>query len=121
MPSNPPVPTRPTDHAHLALPPDATALAPAPPTLSLHVLDAVSALLATTYRYDGERRIDSDEIEWATTRGGRLHIIEHADGGVTFTKAHRDQCPFITSSGNHDCDDECDVEDPADAQRRLGR
>lgn len=98
-----------------------TVLAPAPPTLSPHVLDAVSALLATTYRYDGERRIDPDEIEWATTRGGRLHVIEHADGSVTFTKAHRDECPFITSSGTQDCDDECYVEDPADAQRRLGR
>jgi len=99
----------------------ATVLSPAPPTFSPHVLDAVSALLATTYRYDGERRIDPDEIEWATTRGGRLHIIEHDDGGVTFTKAHRDECPFITSSGTQDCDDECDVEDPADAQRRLGQ
>lgn len=95
--------------------------APTPPALSDHVLDAVSALLATTYRYDGEHRLTPDDMTWATTHGGRLHIIEHADGSVTFTKAHRDECPFITSSGTHDCDGECDVEDPIDARRRLGR
>ena len=101
----------------------ATILAPAPTpaALSDHVLDAVSALLATTYRYDGEHRITSDDMAWATTHGGRLHIIEHADGSVTFTKAHRDECPFVTSSGTQDCDDECDVEDPTDARRRRGR
>ncbi|MEV6602759.1 hypothetical protein [Kutzneria sp. NPDC051319] len=101
----------------------ATILAPVSttPTLSPHVLDAVGALVATTYRYDGEQRITPDDMAWATTHGGRLHVIEHDDGSVTFTKAHRDQCPFITSSATQDCDGECDVEDPADAQRRLGR
>ncbi|GAA0609748.1 hypothetical protein GCM10010174_28870 [Kutzneria viridogrisea] len=101
----------------------AAILAPAPtlPALSDHVVDAVSALLAITYRYDGEHRITPDDMAWATTHGGRLHIIEHADGSVTFTKAHRDECPFITSSGTQDCDDECDVEDPTYAQWRLGR
>jgi hypothetical protein len=100
----------------------ATILAPAPttPTLSPHVLDAVSALLAT-YGYDGERRITPDDMTWATTYGGRLRIIEHDDGSVTFTKAHHDECPFITSSGTQDCDDECCFEDPADARRRLGQ
>ncbi len=33
----------------------------------------------------------------------------------------RDQCPRITSSGREDRDDECDVEDPAVAQRRADR
>lgn len=95
--------------------------APTRTALSPYVRDAVSALLATTYRYDGERRITTDDMTWANTRGGRLHVIEHADGSVTFTKAHRDECPFITSSGTHECDDECDVEDPADTRRLLGR
>jgi hypothetical protein len=94
---------------------------PTPPTLSPHVLDAVSALLATTYRYDGEQRITPDDMTWASTHGGTLHIVEHTDGSVTFTKAYRDECPFITSSGSQDCDDECDVDDPADARRREGR
>jgi hypothetical protein len=67
----------------------------------------VSALLATTYRYDGEHRITPDDMAWATTHGGRLRVIEHDDGSVTFTKAHRDECPFITSAGTQDCDDEC--------------
>ncbi len=98
----------------------ATVLAPTP-TLSAHVLDAVSALLATAYRYDGEQRITPDDMSWASTHGGRLHIIEHADGSVTFTKAHREECAFITSSGTQDCDDECDVCYFADAQRRLGQ
>jgi hypothetical protein len=73
------------------------------PTLSAHILDAVSALLATTYGYDGERRVDPDEIEWARTRAGRLHMIEHHNGSVTFSKRHRDDCVFITSAGEHDC------------------
>jgi hypothetical protein len=47
--------------------------------------------------------------------------LGHADGSVTFTKAHRDECPFITGSGTQDCDDECDVDDPTDARQRLGR
>ncbi|MCU1680209.1 MAG: hypothetical protein JWQ81_948 [Amycolatopsis sp.] len=100
-----------------------TILAPAPttPTLSPHVLDAVSALLATMYGDNGDRRITPDDIAWATTYGGRLHVIEHDEGSVTFTKAHREQCPFITSSGKQDCDDDCDFEHPADPQRRHGQ
>ena len=99
----------------------AAILAPAPTVLSSHVLDAVSALLATTYGYDGERRLTPDDMSWANTHGGRLHVIEHADGSVTFSKEHRDECPFITSSGTQGCDDECYFEHPADAQRRLGQ
>lgn len=95
--------------------------APAPAMLSSHVLDAVSALLATTYGYDGERRLTPDDMSWANTHGGRLHVIEHADGSVTFSKEHRDECPFITTSGTQDCDDECYFEYPTDAQRRLGQ
>jgi hypothetical protein len=94
----------------------------APPTTSSHhVLDAVSALLATAYGYDGERRIDPDEIEWAITHGGTLHVIEHGDGSVTFTKRHRDDCPFVTSAGTQECGDGCLFEHPADAERRAGR
>lgn len=103
---------------------DADILAPptTPPTTpSRHVLDAVSALLATCYGGNGERRIDPDDIDWAKTYGGALHVIEHADGSVTFTKEHRDDCPFITSSGMQDCDDECVFEHPANAKRQLGR
>lgn len=93
---------------------------PTPPTVSAHVLDAVSALLATTYGYDGELRITPEDITWASIHGGTLHVIEHADGSVTFTKQHRDQCPFVTSAGILDCDDECYFEHPADMERRLG-
>jgi hypothetical protein len=77
---------------------------------------AVSALLATTYGFDAERRIDPNSIAWAHTHGGALHLIEHPDGCVTFTKAHRDICPFITSSGTEDCDDECAFECPVDVR-----
>jgi hypothetical protein len=102
----------------------AAAILASPPTtvtLSPHVHGAVSALLATSYGFDAEHRIDPDDIAWAYAHGGALHIIEHPDGSVTFTKAHRDGCPFITGSGTQDCDDECCFEHPADAQRRLGR
>ncbi|TVT16764.1 hypothetical protein FNH05_36570, partial [Amycolatopsis rhizosphaerae] len=82
-------------------------------TYSRQVLDAVSGLLATTSGYDGEIRIDRDEIAWATSRGGQLHIIEHADGSVTFTKRHHDGCPFIISAGARSCpDDGCLFDDP---------
>ncbi|GLY68735.1 hypothetical protein [Amycolatopsis taiwanensis] len=96
-------------------------LAPAPitPTLSPHVLDAVGALLATTHGYNGERRITPDDIAWASNHGGTLRVIEHNDGSVTFTKAHRDECPLITSSGTQDCDDECAFKHPAEARRWL--
>lgn len=80
--------------------------------MSPHVLNAVSALLATTHGYDAEHRLDGDEIIWATTHGGALHIIEHPDGSVTLTKAHRDECPFIVSKGSQDCDDECSFDPP---------
>jgi hypothetical protein len=40
---------------------------------------------------------------------------------VTFTKHHRDDCPFITSTGAQDCDEECFFEHPADAKRRRGQ
>lgn len=88
----------------------ATILAPPTTTaaVSPRVLDAVAALLATVHTDHGERCVDPDEITWATTHGGNLHIIEHPDGSVTFTKAHRESCPFITSAGTRDCDHECD-------------
>jgi hypothetical protein len=87
----------------------------APPTtltLSPHVHGAVSALLATTYGYDAERRIDPEDIAWAYAHGGALHIIEHPDGSVTFTKSHRATCPFVLSAGSQDCDDECSFDFP---------
>ncbi|WP_158851197.1 hypothetical protein [Saccharothrix deserti] len=95
----------------------------APPTtvtVSPHVHGAISALLATSYGFDAEHRIDPDEIAWAYSHGGALHIIEHPDGSVTFTKAHRDDCPFITSAGTQDCDEDCYFEHPADAKLQLG-
>ncbi len=88
------------------------AAAPTTHTISPHLHGAISALLATSYGFDAEHRIEPREIIWARTRGGALHIIEHPDGSVTFTKAHRDQCPFITSEGRHDCDDKCDFDLP---------
>ncbi|UOZ03414.1 hypothetical protein [Amycolatopsis sp. WQ 127309] len=93
------------------------ALPPTPLAMSPRVHGAISALLATTYRFDGERRIEPDEVTWACERGGALHIFEHGSGAVTFTKAHRDDCPFITSSGARDCDDECVFPDPASSSR----
>src|SRR5207248_8507792 len=82
----------------------------APPptvTLSPHLYRAVSALLATSSGYNAECRIDPNDITWATDNGGTLHIFENPDGSVTFTKAHRDGCPFVASKGGQDCDDEC--------------
>jgi hypothetical protein len=89
-------------------------IAPPPTALNLspRVLDAVSALLATAYGYDAQHHIDPDDIAWAANHGGALHIIEHPDGSVTFTKAHRDECPFIVSKGSQDCDDECSFDFP---------
>lgn len=72
-------------------------LAPPSITPAHGMFCAVSALLATTHGYNAEHRITPDEIDWATTHGGTLHIIEYADGNVTFTKNHRDECSFITS------------------------
>ncbi|WP_237774725.1 hypothetical protein [Actinosynnema sp. ALI-1.44] len=84
-------------------------LAAPPPTVTLspHLYRAVSALLATSSGYKAECRIDPNDITWATDNGGTLHIFEHPDGGVTFTKAHRDECPFLADKGGQDCDDEC--------------
>ncbi|CAM4268278.1 hypothetical protein KIPE111705_46370 [Kibdelosporangium persicum] len=76
-------------------------------TFSPHIYQAVSALLATSSGFNGECHIDPDDIAWATSHGGALHIFEHPDGSVTFTKAHRDECPFVASKGSQDCDDEC--------------
>jgi hypothetical protein len=99
----------------------AAAILSAPPTtrtISPHLHGAISALLATSYGFDAERLIEPDEITWAYTHGGALHIMEHPDGSVTFTKHHRDDCPFITSAGVRDCDEDCFFEHPADAKRR---
>ncbi|SFR24895.1 hypothetical protein SAMN04488564_108132 [Lentzea waywayandensis] len=68
---------------------------------------AVSALLDTIHGFDAEHRIDPDEIAWAYTHGGALHSIAYPDGSVTFTKAHRDECPFIASKGGRYCNEEC--------------
>lgn len=83
------------------------AASPTTQTVSPHVHGAISALLATTYSFDGERCIDPDDIAWAYQHGGALHILEHPDGSVTFTKSHRDDCPFVVSAGAQDCDDKC--------------
>ncbi|WP_027946982.1 hypothetical protein [Amycolatopsis taiwanensis] len=98
-------------------------LAPTPttPTLSLHLLGAVNALLATTHGYNGERRITPNDMTSARNHGGTLRVIEHNDGSVTFTKAHHGGCPFITSSGTQDCDNECAFEHPAQVQRALAQ
>lgn len=87
---------------------------PTMPTLSVHLYRAISAVLATSGGFNNEVRIDPDDIAWAHRYGGTLHVIEHPDGGVTFTKAHRDDCPFLVSAGARDCDDECDFPHPAD-------
>jgi hypothetical protein len=91
-----------------------TAPTPTPAiTLSPRVLDAVSALLLeATDGYDNESHFTRDDLIRARDHGGALHIIEHADGGVTVTKSHHDQCPFITSSGTQECDD-CSLDQPA--------
>jgi hypothetical protein len=96
-------------------------LVPPPTTtvISPHVRNAVAALLTTTPGYIGEFRVTPEDIEWATTHGATLHIIEHDDGSVTFTKEHRDGCPFITTAGTRDCDDGCHFVHPADTDRRL--
>lgn len=98
----------------------ATILGPPTTAVSPRVLDAVAALLGTVYGFDGERRVEPTEITWATTHGGGLHVFEHADGAVTFTKAHRDDCPFVTSTGTRDCDDECYYEHPTRLDGLLG-
>ena len=90
-------------------------LAAPPPTVTLspHLYRAVSALLATSSGYNAECRIDPNDMTWATDNGGTLHIFEHPDGSVTFTKAHRDGCPFVASKGGQDCDDECYFDFPS--------
>jgi hypothetical protein len=76
-------------------------------TLSVHLCRAINALLATTCGPDGEVSLDPNKIVSASEKGGTLHVVEHWDGTVTFTKAHRSQCPFITSAGAQRCDGEC--------------
>ena len=90
-------------------------------TVSPQVYDAVGALLATVYGYDGERRIDPNDIAWARTHGGPLRIIEHSDGAITFTKAHREHCPVITSAGTQECDDDCFFPRPTESGQGLGQ
>jgi hypothetical protein len=92
--------------ANLAAPPSPTVVSP-------HVHGAISALLASMCGFDSEHRVDPDDIVWASTHGGRLHIFELPDGSVTFTKAHREDCPLITSGGAVGCDDECYFEHPS--------
>ncbi|GAA1291727.1 hypothetical protein [Saccharothrix xinjiangensis] len=72
-----------------------------------HAHDAISALPAATHGVDAEVRINPDDISRARGLGGTLHVIERQDGGVIFTKAHRDDCSFITSTGTRDCDGNC--------------
>ncbi|WP_309114707.1 hypothetical protein [Saccharothrix sp.] len=84
------------------------------PALTPHLLDAISALLANAHGYDSQHRVDPDDITWATTHGNRLHIIQHDDGSVTFTQAHRDDCPFITTTGTQECDEDCYLPHAAD-------
>ncbi|PRY29214.1 hypothetical protein [Umezawaea tangerina] len=92
----------------------------APPTTRTilpHVHGAISALLATSAGFNAEARIDPDDIDRACTWGGALHIIEHPDDSLTFTKAHREDCPFITSRGAQDCY----FPHPANVERTPGR
>ncbi|EWC64550.1 hypothetical protein UO65_0157 [Actinokineospora spheciospongiae] len=96
----------------LASPPTTT-------TISPHLHGAIAALLATSHGYNAEYHIDPDDITWAHTHGGALHIIEHPDGSVVFTKAHRPNCPFITSAGSSDCDEDCYFPHPADHHHDL--
>lgn len=86
---------------------------PVMPTLSLHLYGAISALLATSSGFNGEVRIDPDDITWAYAHGGALHVIEHPDGSVTFTKSHREDCPYLITAGAHECDGDCDFPHPA--------
>ncbi|WP_235922130.1 hypothetical protein [Lentzea tibetensis] len=90
-------------------------MAAPPPTVTLspQVYRAVSALLATSSGFTAECRIAPDDIAWATSHGGALRTFEHPDGSVTFTKAHRDDCPFVAHSGREDCDDDCSFELPS--------
>ncbi|MET8846007.1 hypothetical protein [Amycolatopsis sp. NPDC004625] len=92
---------------------------PTTPIISPHVQGAISALLAMTYGFDGEKRIDPDDIAWAHRNGGALHILEHPDGSVTFTKAHREDCPFIAAGGKRGCDGGCVVPHPADVSQQT--
>lgn len=97
------------------------AIRPITMTMSPNVYGAISALLATSRGFDAEVLIDPDDVAWAHEYGGALHILEHPDGSVSFTKAHRDDCPIITGSATQDYDDECYFEHPADRRRRLGQ
>jgi hypothetical protein len=94
----------------------ATILAATPTTrtLSPHLHGAISALLATSYGFNAEHDVKPGDITWAYTYGGALHIIEHPDGTVTFTKAHREDCSFITSRAARECDEDCYFPHPAD-------
>ncbi|MEU4252463.1 hypothetical protein AB0F15_34175 [Amycolatopsis sp. NPDC026612] len=94
------------------------AVQPATRTISPHVNGAISALLATSYGFDGEKRVEPDDIVWAYDHGGALYVLEHPDGSVTFTKAHREGCPFVISAGAQDCDDDCCFPHPAEVGRK---
>ncbi|SES39866.1 hypothetical protein SAMN04488000_12678 [Lentzea albida] len=76
-------------------------------TLPEHVLDVVGALLAVAYGSTGEHVITPDDVRWAKASGGPFRAIDRPDGSVLFTKAHRHDCPLLTSECEIPCDGRC--------------
>ncbi|MEU7474352.1 hypothetical protein AB0A63_00095 [Lentzea sp. NPDC042327] len=78
-----------------------------------HVLDVVGALLAVAYGSTGEHVITPDDIRWAKANGGPFRVIDRPDGSVLLTKAHRYDCPLLTSECDVPCDGKCQTTHPA--------
>ena len=56
------------------------------------------------------------EIEDAVPEG---RISLNPDGSVTFSKAHRGDCPFVATVGAQVCDDGCLFPHPVDANQQA--
>lgn len=72
-----------------------------------HVMDVVGALLAVAYGSTGEHVITPDDVRWAKANGGPFRAIDRQDGSVLLTKAHRYDCPLLTSECDIPCDGKC--------------
>ena len=72
-----------------------------------HVLDVVGALFAVAYSSTGEHVITPDDMRWAKSSGGPFRVIDRPDGSVLLTKAHRYDCPLLTSECDVPCDGNC--------------
>lgn len=84
-----------------------TAIIPSNTTVPQQTLDVVGALLDHAYGSTGEHLITADDVRWAKGHGGPFRFLHRPDGSVLLTKAHRYDCPLLTTAGAEKCDSLC--------------